>query len=130
MRNNVLFVAMLAFSSFACTVEFVTPLPTQPQTPYLPTGATERPIISTVAPSALPTPENEGIVIASKAVEIRDRPEGVGVDSHNVGGYLLPGETVGELDCQQVGTDVWVYHSRGWSISRNANNVFITEVCQ
>lgn len=101
--------------------------PTPIRTPAGPT-----PDLLLVATQVLPVaPGVLGVVIAPEAVEIRDYPEGAGLQSQNAGGiYLYPGETVEALDCQYLADSVWVLHSRGWSIARNASSEFITKVCK
>jgi len=108
-----------------------TPLPvatgTKIQPHEKPVAETEPFLIATRELSTQAGPA--GLVIAAEAIEVRDLPEGFGKESRNIGAYLYPGDTIYEIECQQIGPAVWVYHSAGWSIARNASIVYITEVC-
>jgi hypothetical protein len=63
-------------------------------------------------------------------VNIRNTPKANGNPSHVVEYPLRPGSQIQEFECLTVGNSVWVRHSLGWSVARNAAGVYILGVCE
>lgn len=142
-RKLALFFILLALTSFACTVELVTPQPTALSANSSPTAvgsATDQytaiAIPANSSPTSIPTVGKQdlmvlavGVVVADDAVKVRDTPEANGVQSNGVGA-LYKGQPVQQVgECVTVGTAVWVHHSAGWSVARNGSGVYIVGVC-
>jgi hypothetical protein len=113
------FLLLLVLLSLACRTSALTQ--TTAEARPAPTAIRAR-VQVLVSPTAL----NVGHVVAVESLTVRESDD---LRSKALN-YLYHLDPVVELECSNVDDLVWVRHSLGWSVARNATTEYIDGVCE